>query len=347
MQNIQVLSRVAAPLGSRTDTPVKDLTSIRLIYRENGAEIQNNIRIGCPTRFDEITVATFGGEARPPEFQWSRQATWKGKARILAKRVQDTLTQLRRVTQHAQPIIDLRRHEPNNMAHMLLGVLPICLYAQQSAGFDVTPLINPLQTPYADLIDLFPIQPLITRQRVSAKIVELYGVRGLAAYELQHTPNCPPLAFLPDIYEGIRFDTDDPIENIFIARKGIRTLANQEDVERVLQARGYVTVYMEDYSVKRQLEIAANAKNVVAIHGAAMALLVLNPIINSVIELQPAHAYHQLYPLCLGRRTKNYSVLLPEYNEAIAHSDWSTISTHKNGPFEVDITSLERSLSEV
>ena len=79
---------------------------------------------------------------------------------------------------------------------------------------------------------------------------------------------------------------------------------------------------------------------------AAMALLVMNPRIHSVVELRPAHAYHQLYLLCLGGRTKHYSVLLPECDEAIAHSDSSTILAHKNGSFEVNIASLERALSD-
>lgn len=76
--------------------------------------------------------------------------------------------------------------------------------------------------------------------------------------------------------EGQRSHRTLPAKRIFIARLGTGSLLNQTEVERLVAARGYRTVFMEDHPVAEQLGLASRARTVVAVHGAGRAGLVMN-----------------------------------------------------------------------
>jgi len=72
----------------------------------------------------------------------------------------------------------------------------------------------------------------------------------------------------------------DPIldlpEKVFIARKFTRFLLNEDEITQFLESRGFTKYYFEDIPVSQQWQILANARQVVAIHGAALAAMAFN-----------------------------------------------------------------------
>jgi hypothetical protein len=107
---------------------------------------------------------------------------------------------------------------------------------------------------------------------------------------------------------------------------------------------GYVTVFMEDYPIRRQLEIAASARDIVATHGAAMGLLVVNKSINSIIEICPPNVYHELFPVALGARIDNYIQIMPSFDINVACAGWPAILKYKSMPFALGDELLEAAL---
>jgi capsular polysaccharide biosynthesis protein len=67
-------------------------------------------------------------------------------------------------------------------------------------------------------------------------------------------------------------------EKIFISRKNSRTIENENEIEKILSEHGYKKVYFEEgkLSLEEQWGIVAEAKEIVAIHGAALSSLIFN-----------------------------------------------------------------------
>ncbi|MEM1379443.1 MAG: glycosyltransferase family 61 protein [Pseudomonadota bacterium] len=75
------------------------------------------------------------------------------------------------------------------------------------------------------------------------------------------------------IADSIR-DTDPGTgDSIFISRKDGRMIANIDQIEPMLTADGFTTVYMEDHSLEEQFAMIHRARRIVAIHGAGLAPL--------------------------------------------------------------------------
>ncbi len=104
---------------------------------------------------------------------------------------------------------------------------------------------------------------------------------------------------------------------------------------------------MEDYSFLEQLSFGAQAKHVVAVHGAAMSFLITNRQIDSIIELLPANNYAALFPISLGLRVKRYDQIIPTFDRLVQHIGWHEIARFKDLPFAVDTALLTRLLSSL
>lgn len=65
-------------------------------------------------------------------------------------------------------------------------------------------------------------------------------------------------------------------ERIFIARKGSRSLINNNEVSEFLKQRGFTTYYFEDLSHSEKWSIVRNAKVAIVVHGAGSANFVFN-----------------------------------------------------------------------
>lgn len=244
------------------------------------------------------------------------------------------------------PVLDTRGIEPNNMAHLLINIIPYCLYARRVLGDDVVFLFRKLGGRFRALLEQFRIVPRCEPRRGAASVVKIRGTRGLALYDLPGTFDCFGIHFFPTIYSGMTFERRAP-ERIFLARRGARSLQNHAEIEALVSSHGYSTIYMEDYSLREQMSIGAHARHVIALHGAAMAFLVFGDRIDSVVEVMPPSNYNQIFPVCLARKVRRYDQIIPNYDPRVVHAGWSAIEAEKNRPFSLDPSLLKTVLSRL
>ncbi len=240
------------------------------------------------------------------------------------------------------PILDLRSIQPNNVAHMLLSLVPFCRYAQQVAGAGITCLFQRTGEPFRTLASRFGVNPVLVDGPVSGEFLQIFGTRGLAVYELPAVFDSEAIDYFPDTYTGFQPTVPPPLatDRLFVARRGPRALINHKAVEAFLTARGYTTVYFEDYSIDQQCALGAAAKDVVAIHGAAMSFFLLGRL-NSIVELLPPQIYHQIFAVALPQSIPDYTVVIPDFDPELAYQPWSELVRLKNMAFETDMTLLE------
>jgi phosphoglycolate phosphatase-like HAD superfamily hydrolase len=250
-----------------------------------------------------------------------------------------------------KPVFDTRSIEPNNMAHLLLDIIPYCLNARRAAGPEVVFLFYKLVKHFRELLDIFGLTTVFEHRRIEADVVKMRGTHGLAAFDLllpNNTLGAPGICFLPHVYSDIDFSLSTKFDKVFLARRGPRRLLNHSEVEETVARFGYRTVFMEDYSLLDQLSIGAQAKHVVAIHGAAMSFLVTNRQIDSIVELLAPYTYHELFPVAFGSRVRHYEQIIPRFDRAVASSiglsDWLAL---KDLPFAIDTSLLASLLANI
>jgi hypothetical protein len=332
---------------SVASAPPMDPMPVNIHYFEGGAYKNLVVQTMRPTYFDDVVVtSTF--ETLPafpyPVPSGHSPRDLARKAVALGRQARASL--LRPVV-FSGPVLDMRTIPPNNVAHLMTNLMPYALLARKFAGPGLKVLTQPVGGPFLRLLEHFGLSVVWEDRRITGEIIRVRGTRGLAVYDLLGTFDCDGAHFAPQVYLEGDHSSGAGYERIFLARRAPRNLRNQEEIEAITTAYGYKTIFMEDYPIADQLSIAAQAKHVVAVHGAAMAFLLVNKGLDSVIELLPANVYHQLFATCLGRRVGRWDQIVPEYDPRVAHSGWQAILHYKNRNFSVDVPLMERLLSEI
>jgi hypothetical protein len=337
------LLRSKVSIISTVDCPPIEPKMIQVLFPGASAEALRTMRVQRPTYFDQLCTVIVEG----PSSQ-NRQM----RRDVLRRLYQHALymdTKYGSPLRFDRPIFDTRAINltPNNVAHLLFDIIPSCLHARHCLGSEVSFVFEKLGMSFRELLSIFGIDPIVTHKRVLGPIVHIRGTRGLAVYDLQDTFDCQAILFFPNTYHQYEFNPTVQYDKVFFSRRDARALENHYDVERLLTAQGYTTVYMEDFSILDQISIAAHTRHVVSIHGAAMAFLVFNRKVDSLIELSPPHVYHALFPVALGPRVRKYILIIQEFDERIIHNGWNVIVQFKNRPFKANLGLLERALAEV
>jgi hypothetical protein len=336
---VTILSEVSAP--PMIGTPVG------LHYFEAGNYKHVVVNTMRPTYFEKVVVAKVFECLPPFEYPSARFNSVRNLARSCFYACKQAAASLSRPVDFSKPVLDMRTVEPNNIAHLLTNVIPYYLIALNSVGSDLQILMRPVQRPFANVLNVFNIYPIFEDRRVNGEIVKIRGTRGLSSHDLLGTVDCDGIHFAPDIYSKLEFPSALRIERIFLARRGPRSFNNQAEIEKITSKYGYQTIFMEDYPIREQLGLAAQAKHVIAAHGAAMSLLLLNKGMESIIEIFPSNVHHQLFPLCLSQRVKRYEQIVPDFDQQVVHSGWAAISYFKNQTSTVNASLLEQLLSEI
>ena len=326
--------------------PTVSPTSVTVHYFESGSYRNMTIAMQRPTYFDKLVVASVREILPALEMPSIRIESLRNAARYAyhaSLRLNDAM---RKPLTYDEPVLDLRDVEPNNISHLLLDAIPYCLRARAAAGPDTVFLFRKIAPRFAALLEIFDIVPRYEPRKVAANVVKLRGARGLAVFNLIDTFDCTAFSFFPDTYLPFDFSSSTGFDRIFLARRGSRSLLNHEEIERVTAAHGYRTVFMEDYSLRDQLSIGARAKNVVALHGAAMSLLAVNKGIESIIEILPPHNQPAFFPVALGPKVRRYEQIIPDFDPAVVHS-WPESVRFKDLPFSVDAALLKKLLAEI
>lgn len=326
--------------------PAQDVRrEIDLFYSSNGKRVRKTVQITRPTRFDDITVAVVDEISPLPPLNLNWPDSLIDVAHQGRRALREMTSRYGSTFRHASPMLDARQLEPNNVAILLVECIPLALHAADVLGSKPLTVFRKVGERFQSLLDEVGLDTVQTPKRLEGPMVHVRGSRSLQVYDLLGTFDCPALTFFPEIYDRFTFPGTNLPDKIFLARRGARALLNHDEAERMLRARGYETIYMEDFPMREQFAIAQHAKHVVAIHGAAMALLAFNKDLDSVIELSPPHTYHEYYPLSLPRARK-YAVQLPDFDESVPNRGWEMVKSFKDAPFAIDLEALEQALDE-
>ena len=314
MPNFDILLDQAVP-------PPHDVP-VRLIV---GSE-ESLVTVSRSTRFDRLTLVGSDRMSFPPE---------RGSRKIIDRSV-------RRLPSVELPrYFDTRAWEPNNISHLLLDVIPLCLLARRALP-DTTFVFRPMTERFLELVSTFGIEPVCTMRRTNGFGIQAFVSRELAQYELGTVFDCPNYSLTGEVYDT---ETESGSSKLFLARRGNRALLNQQEVTSFLESRGYDAVYLEDFPIAEQIRIFRAARHVVAIHGAALGYLALTKAVESVVELLPPNVYHNIFPVAVGHKAGRWTQLIPSFDRNVHFAGWPEISRHKEAPFAIDLGQLEAALA--
>lgn len=325
----------------------RDVSPVMVHMVEDGRSTTECFVVRRPVQFDRVVTASV--EETVPGVSAHRRRDWtaRGLARAVHFGVNSVYAGVVEPLRPTGFVIDTRTVEPNNIAHLLLEVIPCVLHARRVVQAPVSVITRSLQGPFRCLLEAFDIPIVETRRQVQGRFLKVRGTRGLSVYDLMGHPHCPANVTLTEPFRDVDFRAGARFDRVFLARRGLRALANHAAVEALLTPLGYQTIFMEDYSIHDQLSIGMQARHVVAIHGAAMAFLALNQQLESVVELSPSHVYHEMFPLCVGKPARQYHFVISEFDRKVSHSGWQAILHHKGQAFASDVGLLREALANI
>jgi hypothetical protein len=232
------------------DAPKCPLVPVHVHYREGGEQKSEVMPTAMPLRFDKIVVSSCEEELPAVSFGSPGFGSAKNAARSLYYAGRELAQSYGSARKLGGPVLDVRKIEPNNVAHLMTDIIPRYLLAKKVVGGDMTLLLRrePVGS-FAELLALFGIAPVVETGRVQAEVVRLRGMRGLSVVELFDTYDTYGLNFYPEAFREMSFDSELGLERIFLARRAPRDLENQAAMEEVTSQYGYKTIYMEDYTV--------------------------------------------------------------------------------------------------
>ena len=254
-------------------------------------------------------------------------------------------------------VCDSRPLYEGNLAHLTYAIVPRVLLCRElirkHTGRDVplTVVFRKRAHPLArKLMDYLHIPAIYTDAYVRGTTIEV---------------DCGPTYSSIVIYDPRLFDfpidgyeTSTP-DKIFISRRGPRSLINDDDVSDYLRSRGFVRFTFEDLSLNMQFSLMRNAREVVAIHGAALGGLVFNR--HGVgPEARPGDGVRLIELFGAGYIVRPYRHLAARYNGTWAAVRGQLTSrivrdldedakprSHASTPFRIHIESLQEALDLV
>lgn len=184
------------------------------------------------------------------------------------------------------------------------------------------------------------------------EILELTEPSRIQSSRLVVTPVLEALAplwvcnFLRRLVLGSEPVTVEQWRRLYISRAGAkrgRPVANEREIETVLDSRGFETVRLEELSVKEQAELFASAEVVVGPHGAGFANLVFCQPGAKVVEFFNRSYVHPLYWMLSNRVQLQYFAFIAGENGPRSWSSWPTQGG--SDPITVDSRALVDFLS--
>lgn len=320
--------------------------SVVLITRNSQGIQTSQAIMKTPVYYEKMVTFSINDVTFSPKLSVPKFRSFQSGLSSLRSILLNTLNEFGSLKNHQTLTFDLRTIEPNNIAHLMMHLIPFCLHVRNVTGLDTKFLFVKVHPPFRKLLDAFDIKPVVTHKKIQGAIVRIVGFHGLASYNILNLDDFPSICFIPETYS--RYSFTSPLANknkIFIARRGSRRLLNHNEIESILNKHGYQTVFMEDYTIEQQLGIASEARAIVAVHGASMGMLSANKQINSLIELCPPNVYHEYFAIALSTIVKKHIQLIPSFDSRVAYNSWDVIYHFKNAPFSADIDQLKLALS--
>jgi hypothetical protein len=188
-------------------------------------------------------------------------------------------------------VYDTRYEIDSNVGHYVVDTVPKILAARaaiaECLGADVEVhaiLREGTSRMSTEVFQAFGIPTLATEAKVVAKLVRITENRPetFVDGQLQHSGAPLMAGNLAGIYSAFRATLALPgpatPEKIFVSRRDSRTIENEAEVERILEARGFRKYLFEtgELSLLDQWRVMAGAREIVAIHGAGLTPLIFN-----------------------------------------------------------------------
>jgi hypothetical protein len=256
--------------------------------------------------------------------------------------------------------IDLRPFGLGNWSHCLNAALPFAVFIRDhlSRLGQSAPIVilnqGGISSKVRGLFEVLGLQVLCTNTAVKAPLITLSCSTSHFIHQKSREFVAP---ISPDISNFVG-STEGVSEKVFLNRKSSRSLKNNKEIIGLLTKHGYQEVFMEDHTIEAQFAILLGARNIVAIHGAALApLLFRNPEHGpfSLIEINtPGH----IVPFFRDMVTKlpcEYRLVrgIPDQKMALAAfqnvgvPDMAFTNAHSLTSFAVDPFSVEVALESL
>lgn len=321
----------------------------KLIYNDEEGDKEADITTLNATRAERLVAYVVDSVTQANKLPLIEVNSFRSLAIVIRNFALNLINAAAKPIKYDGLVFDFRGLTPNNIAHQMIHIIPFCLHARNTANQDVHFLLDKVAPAFKELLDIFKISPTLTNRKIEASLIKIVVTRGLASYDASELfDEAEPYSLLPNIYDSYKFSSGlKGTDKIFIARRGERGVLNLPEVEALLKEYGYKTIFMEDYSMAVKLGISTEAKNVIAISGAGMGMLVLNKTINSLIEISPPNVYHDYFPCAVGRNTKKYVQIMSYFDPRAPYNDWSVILKYKSRGFSVDLKQLAKALELV
>jgi hypothetical protein len=188
----------------------------------------------------------------------------------------------------------------NNPWHIWIDQLSkLCMvYSVYGNDFKKYPILVPFKNKY--------IEEAIALINPQAKIIEIpkgnyWYCRELIVPTVTNIEDgiVHPLAvlYLRNILN--RFTKADAKKKLYISRKNakLRGIENEEQVIKLLERRGYETVFPEKLSVEEQMKLFGEASHIVGVHGAGLINMIASPKDCYIIELYHKDRNKKVYPI--------------------------------------------------
>lgn len=249
-------------------------------------------------------------------------------------------------------LLDLRAKTPDNWAHFLNNHLPLAFGVADAAGRDLSGalVLLPKAAPgyILKVASLFGLTVQATDDVVTGEGLEVNVTPWTAIRAMRHRwAGLPgPRAVIADL---VLDAPDQPLpKRVFLSRKTDRNITNIAEIEPILAARGFETIYPETLSPGDQLRLFLGADEMVAVHGAGLApLLYCTPGqgLSRLIEILPCGHMTDVYREMAAQVGCHWigvrGRLKPEYVQPAYMLDASFKAFSLDG-FEVDPVALER-----
>ena len=253
-------------------------------------------------------------------------------------------------------IVDLRRNNPKNWAHILTNHLPICFIIAVKLGLHPSEMrpVLPRRTPIhiRRATELFGFSPILSDDALQGRGIRFEVKPWIGIRSARHIWVQTP--FVRQALARARLDapSERPLPSrVFISRRDARRLVNEAEIAKLLSAEGFEMLYAEDLSVIEQFRLFARAETIVAIHGAGLApLLYRSPsaLPATVVELFPCGHVTDVWRAVCGQTGCRWigvrGKIRPEHLRH-AYDLRRPFLRYSLQDFEVDPVSVKRSLS--
>jgi capsular polysaccharide biosynthesis protein len=181
--------------------------------------------------------------------------------------------------------------------HWMTEALPRLLY-QQKLGKDFVPVIpRDNSAPFIEkTLEPFHLE-------ACAWIAPTEYLRAREVLLVKHT--APTGNFNEDLVRELRTlfrshfvntGTTQTVDRIYVSRgrTGRRRVINENEVSALLRSYGFVTLYFEDYTFEKQVQLASQTTMMISIHGAGLTNMLFMKEKTSVLEFRPKNDYTNL-----------------------------------------------------